>query len=209
MAFGGLAVSWPRWDCASHPRVYGRCCDVTASRRHGVGSSSRWSGSTRSDLSRVQTASMLAYNFFHVGCAAASALRAVLYRARHPEGPRDWHYGQSDGGVGHPTIPEPESCPHPARGPGQVPHPGPRLQVHRQPRPGVPNRVHPRRMRTHRRARPIALAQRFVGTVRWECFDGLFVFHRAQLERVLASSSPTTTDIDRTVLLVSRYRSRW
>lgn len=92
-------------------------------RRHGVGLSPRWSGSTWSDLLRVQAATMLACDFFHVDRSVALALRAVLYRARHPEGLRDWHYGRSDGGVGHSTSPEPECCPHRARGPGQVLHP--------------------------------------------------------------------------------------
>jgi hypothetical protein len=92
-------------------------------RRHGAGLSPRWSGSTWSDLVRVQAATMVACDFFHVDRSAALALRAVLYRARHPEGLRDWYYGQSDGGVGHSTSPEPECCPHRARGPGQVLHP--------------------------------------------------------------------------------------
>ncbi len=30
-ALGEPAASWPRWDCTSHPRAYGRSCGVTAS----------------------------------------------------------------------------------------------------------------------------------------------------------------------------------
>ncbi len=173
--------SWPRWALASPPRACGQSSAGMASIPLPVdpGPLGRSSSEPRRPPCWPATSSPSTRCCSAVSTCCSSS-RSTLEGSTSLASPR------TQQGVGHSAGAQPHLRSSRALPTSEVPHPGPRHEIHRQFRRGVPHRGHQSHQDAHSIPSRQCVRRAFRRHRSSECLDRMLVFHPRHLEQVLS-----------------------